>query len=48
MTEHFPNKKETYRILGTCFAVYNESGHFPKVEHERFPSRRLTDSNKAQ
>ena len=24
--EHFPHKEETYRILGACFAVYNEMG----------------------
>ena len=26
MTEHFPHKEETYRILGACFNVYNEMG----------------------
>ncbi len=26
MSEHFPLKEETYRILGACFDVYNELG----------------------
>ena len=26
MSEHFPLKEETYRILGACFEVYNELG----------------------
>ena len=26
MSEHFPLKEETYRILGACFEVYNEMG----------------------
>ena len=26
MSEHFPLKDETYRILGACFEVYNELG----------------------
>ena len=26
MSEHFPLKEETYRILGACFDVYNEMG----------------------
>jgi GxxExxY protein len=26
MSEHFPLKEETYRILGVCFEVYNEMG----------------------
>ena len=26
MSEHFPRKEETYRILGACFEVYNEMG----------------------
>jgi len=26
MSEHFPRKEETYRILGACFDVYNELG----------------------
>ena len=47
MTEHFPNKEETYRILGACFAGYNEFVHLPKVEHERFLSHRLSDPKKA-
>jgi len=26
MSEDFPLKEETYRILGACFEVYNEMG----------------------
>ena len=26
MSEHFPLKEQTYRILGACFEVYNELG----------------------
>jgi len=26
MSEHFPLKEETFRILGACFEVYNELG----------------------
>ncbi len=35
MQKHIIYREESYKIMGACFEVFVNFGHYPKVEHER-------------